>query len=47
MIVEGAAALALAGFKKVAQTIAGETSIIVLCGANYNQNVITMAIWGS
>ncbi|KAM0715253.1 hypothetical protein Q7P37_008751 [Cladosporium fusiforme] len=47
MIVEGAAALALAGFHKVAQTIAGQTTVIVLCGANYNRSVVTKAIYAS
>jgi threonine dehydratase len=47
MLVEGAAALALAGFGKVAQAVAGQTSVIVLCGANYNRSVITKAIYES
>ncbi|KAH7025648.1 threonine dehydratase catabolic [Microdochium trichocladiopsis] len=34
MIVEGSAALALAGFRRVAPSLAGQTSIILLCGAN-------------
>lgn len=33
-IVEGAAALALAGFLKVAPRLKGQTSVIILCGAN-------------
>ncbi|GIZ46808.1 hypothetical protein CKM354_000991800 [Cercospora kikuchii] len=47
MLVEGAAALALAGFTNVAQEVAGQTSVIVLCGANYNQQVVTKAIFES
>ncbi|KAI8954447.1 threonine dehydratase [Xylaria longipes] len=46
MIVEGSAALALAGFTKVAHTLAGETSVIVLCGGNFNRDVIMTAILG-
>lgn len=45
MLVEGAAALALAGFTKIAQATTGQKSVIVLCGANYNQTVITKAIF--
>ncbi|KOC16491.1 threonine dehydratase [Aspergillus flavus AF70] len=39
MNVEGSAALALAGFSKVAGQLANQTSVIVLCGANFDQNV--------
>ncbi|TGJ79922.1 hypothetical protein E0Z10_g8835 [Xylaria hypoxylon] len=46
MIVEGSAALALAGFSKVAHTLAGETSVVVLCGGNFNKDVIMNAILG-
>ncbi|KAK2603482.1 hypothetical protein QQS21_004342 [Conoideocrella luteorostrata] len=46
MIVEGAAALALAGYNKVAEKVAGQTSVVVLCGANYDQGVITKTIFG-
>ncbi|THX74594.1 hypothetical protein D6C85_08802 [Aureobasidium pullulans] len=46
MIVEGAAALALAGFEKVKQRVIGQTSVILLCGANYNQELILKAIYG-
>lgn len=34
MLVEGAAALALAGFRKVAQKCAGQTNVVLLCGGN-------------
>ncbi|KAM0492523.1 hypothetical protein ACHAP8_009878 [Fusarium lateritium] len=44
MIVEGAAALALAGFNKIAQELSGQTSVVLLCGANYDQEVIR-SIW--
>ncbi|KAI0112251.1 threonine dehydratase [Nemania sp. FL0031] len=46
MIVEGAAALALAGFTKVAHTLPGETSVIVICGGNFNRDIIMNAILG-
>lgn len=36
MLVEGSAALALAGFNKLLPHMAEETSIIVLCGANFD-----------
>ncbi|CEJ87975.1 Putative Threonine ammonia-lyase [[Torrubiella] hemipterigena] len=40
MLVEGSAALALAGFKRVASKLAGQTTVIVLCGANFDQDVM-------
>ena len=40
LIVEGAAALALAGYQADMQSCMGETSVIVLCGANFDQKVI-------
>ncbi|KAF4458888.1 threonine ammonia-lyase [Fusarium albosuccineum] len=46
MIVEGSAALALAGFKKVAQDVAGQTSVVLLCGANFDQDVMKSTIYG-
>jgi threonine dehydratase len=39
-IVEGAAALALAGFLKVAQKCKGQQNVVVLCGANFNRDKI-------
>ncbi len=45
MIVEGSAALALAGFHKVAERLAGQTSVILLCGANFDRDTITNAIY--
>ena len=35
-LVEGAAALALAGFEKIADQLQGQTSVVVLCGSNYD-----------
>ena len=35
-IVEGAAALALAGFEQAAKRLEGKTSVVVLCGSNYD-----------
>ncbi|KAL7788926.1 tryptophan synthase beta subunit-like PLP-dependent enzyme [Trichoderma ceciliae] len=40
MIVEGSAALALAGFNQVSEHLTHQTSVIVLCGANYDQGTI-------
>ncbi|MBM2712914.1 pyridoxal-phosphate dependent enzyme [Mesorhizobium caraganae] len=45
MIVEGSAALAFAGFNKVAERLTGKTSVILLCGANYDKNTIMNAIY--
>ncbi|GAB1201316.1 hypothetical protein APSETT444_010707 [Aspergillus pseudonomiae] len=44
MNVEGSAALALAGFNKVAQQLTNQTSVIVLCGANFDQGVFKSVI---
>ncbi|WYZ45950.1 hypothetical protein EsH8_IX_000175 [Colletotrichum jinshuiense] len=46
MIVEGSAALALAGFNKVAEGLGGQTSVILLCGANVDQGVVKNVIYG-
>ncbi|KIL86288.1 threonine dehydratase catabolic [Fusarium avenaceum] len=46
MIVEGSAALALAGFNSVASKLSGQTSVIVLCGSNYDQEKINKIIFG-
>lgn len=40
MLVEGSAALALAGFNRVAGKLTGQTTVIVLCGANFDQGVM-------
>lgn len=45
MFVEGAAALALAGFDKVAERLQGQTSVIVLCGANVNPAAVRDIVW--
>jgi len=37
MIVEGAAALAYAGFNKLAKQCEGQTNVVVLCGANFDK----------
>lgn len=37
MIVEGSAALALAGFNKIAPKLGGQTNVVLLCGSNYDQ----------
>jgi threonine dehydratase len=47
MIVEGSAALAVAGFNKVVQDLSGQTSVILLCGANFDQGVINRIIYDS
>jgi threonine dehydratase len=46
MIVEGSAALALAGYNKVAETVARQTNVVVLCGANFDQQRLTRLIFG-
>lgn len=39
-LVEGAAALALAGYEMIADECKDQVNIVLLCGANYDQNVI-------
>jgi threonine dehydratase len=46
MFVEGSAALALAGFNKIAQKISGQTSIILLCGGNIGHDFMKQIIGG-
>ncbi|KAL3471508.1 threonine dehydratase [Aspergillus californicus] len=46
MIAEGSAALALAGFKKVADKLKGQTSVVLLCGGNVDQDYIPRVICG-
>ena len=41
MLVEGSAALALAGFNRVGDKLGGQTSVIVLCGANFGQKAMS------
>lgn len=36
MLVEGAAALALAGFTQISDQLRGQTSVVLLCGANFD-----------
>ncbi|KAK1515163.1 threonine dehydratase catabolic [Colletotrichum costaricense] len=46
MVVEGAAALALAGFEKVKEDVEGQTSVILLCGGNVDQGVVKKIVYG-
>lgn len=41
MIVEGSAALALAGYKQVAEQLSGQNSVILLCGGNISREQAT------
>jgi threonine dehydratase len=45
MFVEGAAALALAGYDKVAERLKGQTSVIILCGGNVDPGVVRDIVW--
>jgi threonine dehydratase len=44
MIVEGSAALALAGFNNVADKLTGQTSVIILCGGNVDHDFIAKVV---
>lgn len=44
MLVEGAAALALAGFLQIADELRGKTNVVLLCGANYDRDKILSLI---
>ncbi|KAJ5971883.1 tryptophan synthase beta subunit-like PLP-dependent enzyme [Penicillium vulpinum] len=39
VIVEGSAALALAGFTQIAHELTGQTSVVLLCGANVDRDI--------
>lgn len=45
LLVEGAAALTLAGLKKVADKVRGQTNAVVLCGANFDREKVFAAIF--
>lgn len=45
MLVEGAAALALAGFACVAEDLAGQTTVVLLCGANFDPDVMRKLLY--
>lgn len=45
-LVEGAAGLALAGYLAARQEYAGQTSVVVLCGANFDKAALLRAIAG-
>ena len=44
LVVEGSAALALAGSNKVAEAVAGKTSILILCGGNLSRDFVVKRI---
>ncbi|KAJ5100575.1 threonine dehydratase [Penicillium angulare] len=44
IIAEGSAALALAGFNKVANKLTGQTSVIILCGGNVEHDFISRVV---
>ena len=44
MLVEGAAALALAGFLQVSEQLRGQTNVVLLCGANFDRDIILSVI---
>ncbi|KAH6839946.1 threonine dehydratase [Alternaria alternata] len=46
LIVEGSAALALAGYNKVSKTVAGQISVLVLCGGNLDRDTIENEVLG-
>lgn len=46
MLVEGAAALALAGFMQISDQLRGQTSIVLLCGANFDWTTVGALIRG-
>lgn len=45
MLVEGAAALAMAAYAKIAMALAGQTNVVLLCGGNFDgRNIRTLAL---
>jgi threonine dehydratase len=45
LIVEGSAALALAGYEKAAADVAGQTSVLIMCGANVDRHSMRKEIF--
>jgi len=47
MLIEGAAALALAGFNQIRQQCYGKSNVIVLCGGNFDQRQIAEIVYAA
>jgi len=46
MLMEGSSALALAAYKKVEERVRGQVNIVVLCGANFDQDAVVRKVFG-
>ena len=47
MIVEGAAALAYAGYLKRKEDLKGQTTVVLLCGGNFDKAILQPILWRS
>lgn len=47
MLTEGSSALALAGYNKMKHSLEGQVNVVVLCGANFDQDVIVREVFTS
>lgn len=46
MLMEGSSALALAAYKKMEKKVRGQVNVVVLCGANFDQNTVMREVFG-
>ncbi|KAJ4368510.1 hypothetical protein N0V86_009415 [Didymella sp. IMI 355093] len=46
MLMEGSSALALAAYKKKEVEVRGQVNIVVLCGANFDQDAVVQEVFG-
>jgi threonine dehydratase len=45
MLTEGSSALALAGYNKMKHTVLGQMNVVVLCGANFDQDAVSREVF--
>jgi threonine dehydratase len=46
MLMEGRSALALAAYRKMEEKVQGQVNIVVLCGANFDQDTVMQEVFG-
>jgi threonine dehydratase len=45
LVIEGAAAVTVAGFLKLAPSLTGKTTVLVICGRNIDMAVFRRVVW--
>lgn len=45
MLMEGSSALALAAYKKLEEKVRGQVNVVVLCGANFDQDTVMREVF--